>query len=261
LVLGNGVEGTITAVGAGVDPSMLGRRVVSATGGYGGYADQVVVDAGDPLDVPDGLEVGEGVALLADGRTAIALARAAAISPGDRVLVTAAGGGVGTLLVQLARNAGAKQVVAAASTDRKLEVASSLGADVAFNYGDAGWADEVRAAVGGLDVAFDGVGGPLGRQAFELLDPGGRFVAYGAASGALTDLSDAAGQVTVIAGYMAVSSPADNRALVQQALADGAAGRLRPTIGQTYPMSQAAAAHAAIEARTTIGKTLLIPDS
>ena len=261
LVLGNGVEGTITAVGPGVDSSLLGRRVVTSTGGYGGYADQVVVDAGDPVEVPAGLKLGEGVALLADGRTALALVRAAAVIAGDRVLVTAAGGGVGSLLVQLARTAGAKCVVAVASSERKLSLARSLGADVAVDYTKPGWADQVRDATGGLDVVFDGVGGTSGRQALGLLDPGGRFVVYGAASGAATDTSEATQRhVAVIAGHTLVTSPADNRALVEQALAEAAAGRLHPTIGQTFPMSQAAAAHAAIEARSTLGKTLLIPD-
>jgi NADPH:quinone reductase len=169
LVLGNGVEGTVEAVGPGVDRSLLGRRVVTATGGLGGYAEQVVVDAADPYPVPDGLALGEAVALLADGRTAIALARAAAIEPGDRVLVTAAAGGVGSLLVQLARTAGAKHVVAAASSDAKLALSRTLGADVTVNYASAGWGEELRDATGGLDVALDGVGGDIGREALALV--------------------------------------------------------------------------------------------
>jgi NADPH:quinone reductase len=146
VVLGNGVAGEIVAVGPGVEASLLGRRVMTATGGAGGYADQVVVDAADPIPIPDGLEPEVAVALLADGRTALALARAAAITPADRMLVTAAGGGVGSLLVQLA---GARQVVAAASSDRKLALAEELGADVTVDCTRAGWTDQVRAATGG----------------------------------------------------------------------------------------------------------------
>ena len=261
VVLGNGVAGEVVAIGAGVDASLLGQRVVTATGGFGGYADHVVVNAADPVPIPDGLEPGEAVALLSDGRTALALARAVAVTPADRVLVTAAAGGVGSLLVQLARAAGATRVVAAAGSARKLVVARDLGADVAVDYTQAGWADAVRAATGGLDVAFDGVGGQIGRAALGLVAPGGRFLRYGAASGAMTDIGDSAErEVTVIAGQAVVRSPEDNRELVVQALAAAASGRLRPVIGQTFPLSRAADAHAAIEARATIGKTLLIPE-
>jgi NADPH:quinone reductase len=233
---------------------------VTTTGGSGGYADQVVVDAAEPIPIPGGLEPGQAVALLADGRTALALARAAAITPADRVLVTAAAGGVGSLLVQLARAAGAEHVVAAASSQPKLTLAGDLGADVVADYTRTGWAGEVLAATGGVDLAFDGVGGQLGRVALELVRPGGRFLAYGAASGAFTDLGDLADrQVTLIAGNAIVGGPEDVRQLAEKALAAAAAGRLRPVIGQRFPLARAADAHAAIEARTTLGKTLLIP--
>ncbi len=263
LVLGNGDEGEIVAVGADShDPSLPGRRVVTATGGFGGYADYVAVKAADVIAVPDGLELGQAVALLADGRTALALARAAAITPADRVLVTAAAGGVGSLLVQLARTAGAKHVIAAASSERKLAVTRELGADVTVDYTRAGWADEVRATTGGVDVDFDGVGGGIGQAALGLIAPGGRFLQYGAAGGAWADVDDVGRRgVTLIAGHTLVRSPEDNRQLVEQGLAAAVAGRLRPVIGQTFPLSRAADAHAAIEARKTIGKTLLIPES
>ncbi len=106
------------------------------------------------------------------------LVDAAAVRPGERVLVEAAAGGVGTLLVQLARAAGAT-VVAAAGGARKLELARSLGADVAVDYTEAGWAQRA----GDLDVVFDGVGGEIARAAFEQLAPGGRMLSFGLASG------------------------------------------------------------------------------
>lgn len=259
-VLGNGVEGVVVQAGDSVDPAILGRRVVTATGGTGGYADRVVVDAGNLIAVADGLRDGDAVALLADGRTALALARAAQITADDVVLITAAAGGVGTLLLQLARTAGARTVVAAAGGDRKLAVARELGADIAVDYRQPGWAEDVRENTGEVDVAFDGVGGDLGRSALGLVHRGGRFVVYGASSGTFTDLraADDLG-VTCIPGYAQVRSPQDNRALVEQALAEAAAGRLRPVIGQRFALSDAADAHAAIEARATVGKTLLIP--
>jgi NADPH:quinone reductase len=101
--------------------------------------------------------------------------------------VEAAAGGVGSLLVQLARGAGAR-VVAAAGGERKLRVAGDLGAEGAVDYNEPGWTEKVR---GGVDVVFDGVGGEVGRAAFELVRPGGRFCAFGLASGTFTDVPDA----------------------------------------------------------------------
>ena len=182
LVPGNGVAGVVAAVGAGVDASLVGARVVSSTGGAGGYAERVAVDAAAMTAVPDALPLDAAAALMADGRTALLLTRAAGIRPGDRVLVEAAAGGLGTLLVQTAAAAGAR-VVAAAGGPPKLALARALGAHEAVDYRDPGWPERVREAVGELDVVFDGVGGAVGRAAFGLLARGGRMVGYGMASG------------------------------------------------------------------------------
>lgn len=110
--------------------------------------------------------------------------------------------GAGTLLVQLARAAGAR-VVAAAGGARKVELARELGADVAVDYREPGWTERVREAVGGVDVVFDGVGGAIGRSAFELLDRGGRMLSFGLASGEWAGISDemaADRGVTVVRG-------------------------------------------------------------
>jgi NADPH2:quinone reductase len=256
VVLGNGVEGDVIGVGEGVAPSWLGRRVVTATGGAGGYADRVAVDASAPIAVPGNLGLGEAVALLADGRTALGLVRAASLAAGDRVLVTAAAGGVGSLLVQLARAAGVKQVVAAAGGEQKLALAAELGADVTVDYTTAGWAAGLEA----VDVGFDGVGGALGADLLAAMASGGRVLVYGGAGGPMTAADAVAARgLTLVPGHTVVRSPEDNRALVEQALAMAAAGRLRPVIGQRFPLARAADAHRAIEARETVGKTLLIP--
>ncbi|MGC4744873.1 zinc-binding dehydrogenase [Micromonospora sp. DT201] len=256
LIPGNGVGGLIAAVGPDVDPALIGRRVVSATGGSGGYAERAAVDAAAPIEVPDGLAVDEAVALLADGRTATMLVEAVGIRPGDRVLVEAAAGGVGSLLVQLATRAGAK-VVGVAGGPRKVDLLPGLGADLAVDYLLPDWADRVQSAMGGIDVVLDGVGGAVARAAFDLLEPGGRMVSFGLASGQWSSVSAEAAtarQVTLIRPDVA---PTQLRAYTQQALADAAAGRLRPLIGQRFPLERAADAHAAIEARATVGKTLL----
>jgi len=241
-ILGNGVGGT-----AG------GRRVVASLGGSGGYAERAVAPAAALIDVPDGLGLPEAVALLADGRTALSLLRAAAVRAGETVLVEAAAGGVGSLLVQLARAEGAR-VVAAAGGVRKLALAAELGADAGVDYGEPGWDERAEP----VDVVFDGVGGAIGRAAFGLLRAGGRFSAYGMASGTFTRITDdeaAACDVTIVRG--GPLSPDELRALQWEALAAAAAGRLRPVIGQTFALERAADAHAAIEARATVGKTLL----
>lgn len=256
-ILGNGVGGTVAEVGAGVDRGLTGRRVVTSLNGTGGYAERAVAAARQPVEVPEGVELREAVALLADGRNALALMSRARPKAGDAVLVEAAAGGVGSLLVQLARNAGAR-VVALAGGERKLRVARDLGADVAVDYSDTAWPRLVRDAVGDVDVVFDGVGGDIGLGAFGLLGPGGRFCPFGMASGGFAPVtSDLARehQVTVLRG--SALSAEELTALVQAALAEAAAGRIRPVIGQELELARAADAHAAIEARATIGKTLL----
>jgi NADPH2:quinone reductase len=255
-VPGNGVGGVVAAVGPGADPALVGRPVVSSTGGSGGYAERAAVDASGVVEVPDGLDLDSAVALMADGRTAEMLVMAADVRDGERALVEAAGGGVGTLLVQLARAAGAR-VVAAAGGERKLELARELGAEVLVDYRDAAWTERVREAVGGLDVVFDGVGGETGRSAFELLERGGRMVSYGLASGEWADVPEAAAAERGVALVRPSPAPADLRAFTERALAEAAAGRLRPVIGQRFPLERAADAHAAIESRATVGKTLL----
>lgn len=254
VVPGNGVGGTVTAVGDGVDAALIGRRVVTTTGGTGGYAEHVAVAAAGVIELPDRLSIQDAVALLADGRTALSLFDAAQVQAGETVLVEAAGGGVGSLLVQLASNAGAI-VVAAAAGARKLELARELGAARAVDYSLAGW----TGLAGCVDVVFDGVGGAIGRMAFDLVRPGGRFCGYGMASGSFSGIDDEIAAdygVSIIRGGRL--SPERMRALSSRALREAAAGRLRPVVGQTFPLERASDAHAAIEARETVGKTLLV---
>jgi NADPH:quinone reductase len=257
-VLGNGVGGVVAAVGEGVDPTLVGRRIITTTGGRGGYAERVAADAAWLVEIPAELSLADAVALLADGRTAIGLVRAAGVRAEQTVLVEAAAGGVGSLLVQLAGSAGAR-VVAVAGGPRKLSAARDLGADVAVDYTIPGWPAQVRAQAGDVDVVFDGVGGHIGRAAFGLLGEGGRFCGYGMASGSFAQLPDdqaARRGISVIRGTPV--SPPQMRELTSAALAQALAGTLKPLIGQRFPLERAADAHAAIEARTTVGKTLLL---
>jgi NADPH2:quinone reductase len=252
VIPGNGVGGVVAAVGEGMDAGLVGRRVVSGTGGSGAYAERVAVDAAGLFEVPDGLALDDAVALLADGRTAAMMVDAADPRPGERVLVEAAAGGVGTLLVQLAKARGAA-VVAAAGGAGKTEVAVGLGADEAVDYREPGWAGKV----GAVDVVFDGVGGDVAREAFTLLRSGGRMVSFGLASGEWAGIpeEDAAGRgVTLVQPQV---TPERLREFTLSALEKAAEGRLRPVIGRRFPLEEAADAHRAIESRSTVGKTLL----
>ncbi len=184
-VPGFGVAGQVISVGQGVDPAWVGRHVVTNTHDGGGYAERAVAPAEGLIPMPDGLGLREAAALLHDGTTALGLVEGARIRRGEWVLVVAAAGGLGILLVQLAHAAGAR-VVGAARGKRKLDLARELGADAVVDYSEPGWPERVREATGGSgpDVVFDGVGGEIGRAAFEVAARGGRFSAHGAPSGA-----------------------------------------------------------------------------
>ncbi|ASR37881.1 NADPH:quinone reductase [Prauserella marina] len=257
LIPGNGVGGIITGIGEGADPALAGERVVSSLNGTGGYAERVVVDAAAVLPLPPALDLADAVALLADGRTAMMLHAGAGVGRGTRVLVEAAAGGVGSLLVQLARNAGAT-VVGAVGGAGKFDIVRELGADAVVGYGDAEWPRRVREVCAEVDVVFDAVGGDIGKAAFDLIGEGGRLVTFGAASGSVTEIpEELAAERGVSVGWGLGAPPEEMRQYAKSALALAAEGSLRPVIGQRFPLARAADAHAAMESRSTIGKTLL----
>ncbi|MFI7081623.1 zinc-binding dehydrogenase [Micromonospora sp. NPDC049903] len=261
-VPGSLVAGLVSAVGAQVDPAWRGRRVLASTGETGGFAEHAVALVGDLFPVPDGLGLPEATALYSDGSTAQGLVEHATIGAGEWVFVEAAAGGVGSLLVQLARAAGAR-VVGAARGSRKLDVVKDLGADAVVDYSEPGWTERVLEATGGRgpDVVFDGVGGPIGRAAFEVTARGGRFSVHGASSGEVTVIEPAEARrrgVEVIGIEQLFGFGPEVARWAQQMFAQAAAGVVRPVIGQTFPLERAADAHAAIENRTAVGKTLLL---
>jgi NADPH2:quinone reductase len=242
---GREVAGTVDAVGDGVDEAWLGRRVVAHLGPASrGYAELAVREVERLHTLSDGVSGEVAVAMIGTGRTAMAILDVARISSGDIVLVTAAAGGLGALLSQAAGRAGAR-VIGAASTEKLARVT----ADVAVDYTLPGWS-------GGLEevtVVLDGVGGSAGRAAFERLARGGRHVVYGWSAGEMTQITTG----DIVARSLTVASalvrPGDMRALEERALASG----LEPLI-TTFPLADAAAAHAALEARETVGKVVLV---
>ncbi|RLV08805.1 NADPH:quinone reductase [Streptomyces griseocarneus] len=266
VVLGKEIAGTVSAVGSPEHAGLVGKRVLASTVATGGYAERAAVPADSVIEIPAGLGTEDALALYRYGCTAAGLIRAGRLVPGDRVLVMAAAGAVGTLLVQLLKAAGVETVVGTARGDHKLSLVKELGADVVADYSTEGWEQQVRAALGGtVDVVFDHIGGALSKAAFGLLTGGtGRYVTYGFSSGTPVDIGvpDLMGRGLTLTGFTAGqiwNRPALARELVTEVLDLAVAGRVKAVIGQRFPLAEAAAAHAAVEARTTVGKTLLIP--
>jgi NADPH2:quinone reductase len=262
---GREVAGVVDALGPQVDERWLGRRVVAHLGpASGGYAELAVREIEALHALPDGLADDAAVAMIGTGRTALAVLEVAQLTDADVVLVTAAAGGLGSLLVQGARNAGAT-VVGVAGGPAKVQRARQLGATVAVDYSAPGWSDAVREALDGRDVTvtLDGVGGALGRGALELLGVGGRLILFGWSSGEPTELSigdlySRGLTVSAAIGPRIAQWPGGLRDLEEQALAAAADGRLVPLV-QRFALAQAAAAHTAIQTRATVGKTVLVP--
>ena len=263
---GREVAGVVDAVGPRVDEQWLGRRVVAHLGpASGGYAELAVRETEALHALPDGLADDAAVAMIGTGRTALAVLEVAQLTAEDVVLVTAAAGGLGSLLVQAARNAGATVVgVAGGPAKVRARQVSSGPASPSTTPRRAG-ATPCATALDGREVtvALDGVGGALGRGALELLGVGGRLILFGLvlrrADRAL-DRRPLLARADRVGGDRRADRAAPGRRARPRgaALAAAAGGRLVPLV-QRFALAQAAAAHTAIETRATVGKTVLVP--
>ncbi|MEV4311725.1 zinc-binding dehydrogenase [Actinocrispum sp. NPDC049592] len=229
-----------------------GRLVVGTTTGLsGGYAEFALAE--DVHLVPDGMSLDHAVALFGAGGLAVGLLAAMDVGPDDTVLITAAAGRMGSLLVQLAKAAGAR-VIGAVGTQEKLDAVRAFGADVAVSYSDPDWAAPVEAT-----VVLDAIGGDVGPQALAAVATGvGRIGFYGYASGRWPDLDigDIARRgLTVVGslGKVLAKPAAERRADVQRALTAG----LTPRIHAVHPLERAADAHTDLEQRRNVGAVLL----
>lgn len=268
LPMSMGVEaaGVVESVGEAVPQEIVGKRVavpLFAAGADGGYSDYVVARQDDIYLLPDRLSFDDAAALQVQGLTALHMVRQG--SPEAKsILVTAAAGGVGSLLVQLARSSSESLIIAAAGTDEKRQLARSLGADAAVDYSRPGWSEEVREiAGGGVDLAYDLVGGAHTKPCLQSLAPGGELVfgALGRVDLEPSTLEELFAQNQSIRGFALLplltgeGLKKDLAWLFDQA----ASGRLRVLNGGRYPLDEVADAHRALESRSTVGKVVVVP--
>ncbi|MEJ2854543.1 MULTISPECIES: quinone oxidoreductase family protein [unclassified Saccharothrix] len=268
LPFGLGLEGAgrVAAVGPDVTGVAVGDRVAWAHG-QGSYAEQVVVPAAAAVPVPDGVDDDTAAALLLQGMTAHYLvASTYPVQEGDTVLVHAAAGGVGLLLVQLAKARGGR-VIATVSTEAKEALAREAGADEVIRYDQVDFAPVVRELTGGQGVAavYDGVGASTFDGSLASLKPRGYLVLFGASSGPVPPLDpqrlNHAGSVYLtrpsLGAYTANREELEWRA--RELFAAVEAGALEIRIGGRYPLADARKAHEDLEGRRTTGKLLLVP--
>ncbi len=265
--LGMEAAGIVEAVGAGVTTLSPGDRVASIGPGLGTYASAVIAKAATLYRVPDGIDSRTAAAVLLKGATVECLAeRVVRLQAGEWVLVHAAAGGVGLLLVQWLTALGVR-VIGTASSAAKLDLARAAGAELALLADAPDLAEQVRAATGGhgVRVAYDGVGADTWKVSLKSTGRRGTIVSFGNASGpvtgvALRDLATHGSLYVTRPGlYDYYLDPADREAGSARLWSMVSSGKLSVTIGQTYPLAEAAQAHRDLEARRTVGSTLLIP--
>ncbi|UPW00025.1 NADPH:quinone oxidoreductase family protein [Halorussus gelatinilyticus] len=264
-VPGMEAAGTIDAVGDGVERDE-GERVVAMTG-QNAYAEYVLADAQSLFAMPEEMSFDEAAGFPVQFMTAHAVLHEwGELEEGERVLVHAAAGGVGTAAVQLASAAGA-EVFGTASTDEKLRLAERLGCDHPINYEEEDFRDVVDAETDGegVDLVLDGVGGETFARSLDALSHFGRVVAYGAASGEPGEVETTRllfENKSVEGFHLGNALQRDPQRVLeavpelQQLLA---AGELEVVVGERFPLEDAAAAHEAIENRETTGKVVLNP--
>ena len=265
-VLGLEGAGVVEAVGPEVQTLAAGDRVAWSSV-PGSYAEAVIAPERQLVRVPDGVSEEQAAALMLQGMTAHYLVHSTRDTrPGDSALVHAAAGGVGLLLIQFLKAAGAT-VLGTCSSEEKAKLAREAGADQVILYTQCDFSEEVRRLTDGrgVDVVYDSVGRTTFEGSLRSLRPRGLLALFGQSSGMVPafDLSrlNPLGSLFVtrpsLAHYTATRAELEERAgHVLGAVADGT---LQLRIGARFPLAQAAEAHRALEGRTTSGKVLLIP--
>lgn len=264
-VPGGEIAGVVSAVGEGVTRVQVGERVMAMTG-FGAFAEQVAVASSSVDSVPNALAFSQAAAFIQSYCTAwFALARRITVGEGEWVLVLGAGGGIGLAAVDVAVALGAR-VVAAASSEEKLDAARRMGAHATVAYEHEDLKSRVRALTdGGVDVVVDPVGGRHSEPALRATRTFGRFCVIGFASGPIASiplnhvLLNNRTLVGVDWGAWAMSAPDEHRAMLDELIEMVASGRLHPTEPTERPLDQASEVMASLLDRTVTGKVVLVP--
>ncbi|MBT2682484.1 NADPH:quinone oxidoreductase family protein [Bacillus sp. ISL-37] len=260
------IAGVVVETGESVTNVKKGDRIVTLIES-GGYAEFALADSRGLIPLQDQMEFEQAVALPLQGLSAYHILKTMGrLEKGETVLVHAAAGGVGTLAVQLAKLSGAGKVIATASTEDKLTLASDMGADVLVNYTEQGWEEKVLEATGGkgVDVALEMAGGEVFNRTLKCLATFGRLVIYGVASGEQSRFypsSLMARNQSVIGFFLPqiMRKPELIQSSMAEMLGYLSKGQLKLTIGGVYPLDQAAEVHRLLQSRQTKGKLILKP--
>ena len=263
---GGEVAGVVTEVGDGVDAVKVGDRVIGFTS-WGGFAGQVAVDAQALIPIPGEMDFNTAAAFeMTYGTAYYALKDRGQLKAGETLLVLGAAGGVGLAAVQIGKVMGAR-VIAAASSDSKLEVCRKQGADEVINYATEDLKTRVKELSdgNGVDMILDPVGGDYSEAALRGMAWGGRFLVVGFTSGDIPriplnlTLLKSCSIVGVFWGPFTAREPKRNRENIQELLSWYAQGKIRPVVSATYPLEQVAAALNDMMSRRVTGKVVLLP--
>src|SRR5216684_9333662 len=262
---GSEVAGIVKELGEGVDNVKVGRRVIAYIG-VGGFAEEIIADAPLIIPMPQAMDFTTASAfVLTYGTSHHALKDRAQLKPGETLLVLGAAGGVGLAAIEIGKVIGAR-VIAAASSDEKLEVCKQHGADEVINYATEDLRDRIKQLTGGkgVDVAFDPVGGDYSEPALRSMAWGGRFLVIGFAAGNIPriplnlPLLKGCSIVGVFWGAFSERDPRRSQQHLQELLTWFAEGKLKPHISASYPLEQAAQALNDMMERKVMGKVVLV---
>jgi len=261
-------SGTVASVGPDVTDLKPGDRVAyGISNGYGSYAELYAIPAWHLFKLPQSIDSQTAAAVMLQGMTAHYLTHTTyAVKPNDTVLVHAAAGGTGLLLVQIAKMLGAK-VIGTTSSPQKARLVSDAGADAVIDYSKTDFAAELRRLTNGhgANVVYDSIGKATWEKSLDSLAPLGILVIFGQASGPVPPFDTA---ILNPKGSLALARPSlthnvANHADVLRRAGDLfrwiGEGKLKPIISKTYPLADAAAAHRDLESRASTGKLLLTP--
>src|SRR3954468_615980 len=264
-VPGSEYAGVIEAVGEGVKHLQVGQSVACLSS-TGGFATHTIAPAALCMPLPPGFSAVDGAAFIMIYATSHhALVDRAQLKAGETVLVLGAAGGVGTAAIQIAKTMGAR-VIAAASTDEKCALCTSIGADATINYSQGNLRDAIKAATDGKgpDVIYDPVGGDFAEPAFRSIAWRGRYLVVGFASGPIPSLPlnlpllKGAAIVGVFWGDFAKREPEANAAMMGELAQWYGQGKIKPVIDRTMPMAELKAAYARMGSREVKGKLVMV---